>query len=165
MVARVATRELPALPDAPTLHFEGVPPRRRDRQRWGRRRWAVLAAGLVLASVGGWTVWARARGDAMPPRDTVARVAPAETVVALPAPRPIATGRLRVLTSPGDAAILIDGRQRGVGSVLDLPVPAGRRRLEVRARGYIPFDTILTIAADSTVSLGRITLREPKAAP
>jgi hypothetical protein len=44
-------------------------------------------------------------------------------------------------------------------------VAAGRRRLEVRARGYIPFDTILTIAADSTVSLGRITLREPKAAP
>jgi predicted Ser/Thr protein kinase len=166
MVARVATRELPALPDAPTLHFEGVPRRRRDRERWGRRRWAALAAGLALASIGGWSVWARARGDAMPPRDPVAGVAPAETVVAPPAAaRPIATGRLRVLTSPGDAAILIDGRQRGLGSVLDLPVAAGRRRLEVRARGYVPFDTILTIAPGRTVSLGRITLREPKAAP
>jgi hypothetical protein len=164
MVARVATRELPALPDAPTLHFE-VAPRRRTGERWGRRRWAALAAGLALASVGGWTVWPRARGEAMPPRDSVAQVAPGVTVVAPPAPRPIATGRLRVLTSPGDAAILIDGRQRGLGSVLDLPVAAGRRRLEVRARGYVPFDTILTIAADSTVSLGRITLREPKAAP
>ena len=164
MVARVATRELPALPDAPTLHFE-VAPQRRTGERWGRRRWAALAAGLALASVGAWTVWPRARGDAMPPRDSVAQVAPAVTVVAPTAPRPIATGRLRVLTSPGDAAILIDGRQRGLGSVLDLPVAAGRRRLEVRARGYVPFDTILTIAADSTVSLGRITLREPKAAP
>jgi len=174
MVARVATRSMPPLPDAPTLGVDGIAPRRGERSRWSRRRWAALVAGLALAGVAAWTALGPARGGAVPSVDTAARIAPAETVAAQPAasrppappaPRPVATGKLRVLTSPADAAILIDGRQRGVGGVLDLPVQAGRRRLEVRARGYVSFDTILTIASDSTVSLGRITLREPRTAP
>jgi hypothetical protein len=46
-----------------------------------------------------------------------------------------------------------------------LPLAAGSRRLQIRARGYIPFDTTITITADSTISLGRITLRVPEQRP
>jgi hypothetical protein len=46
--------------------------------------------------------------------------------------------------------------------VLDLPVRAGDRRLEVRAPGYVPFDTVISVVVDSTLSLGRITLRESR---
>ncbi len=64
-----------------------------------------------------------------------------------------------MLTSPPDAEILIDGRRIGVGSVVDRAVPAGARRLSVRAAGYQTFDTLIVVPADSTVSLGRIALR------
>jgi hypothetical protein len=69
------------------------------------------------------------------------------------------------LTTPSDAQILIDGRVRGTGAVLDLPVAAGSRRLQIRARGYITFDTTITVSADSTMSLGRIALRVPEQRP
>jgi len=169
-VARVLTRSLPALPDAPTLGFERVARRSWARRAWGRRRWAAGAAVLAIVAVASWT----ARSDAPPVVDSTAPtapVAPAETAVAKPPPRAplptarMATGKLRVLTSPSHAEILIDARVRGAGGVLDLPVNAGRRRLVVRARGYVSFDTTLTVVADSTLSLGRITLREATAAP
>ncbi|MDP3909189.1 MAG: protein kinase [Gemmatimonadales bacterium] len=178
-MARVATRELPKLPDAPTLRFDAMP-RPRNTRRRGGRRWAAVAAGLAVIAVGSWA--------AFTPRPVVS--AASDSAVALsdsaaPSPPPPAapaatqraqfagasraastpTGKLRLLTAPGDAAIYIDGQRRGVGAVLDLPVAAGRRRLEVRALGYHPFDTVLTIIADSTVSLGRITLREQPAGP
>jgi len=72
---------------------------------------------------------------------------------------------LRLLTTPSDAEILVDGRARGTGAVLDLPLAVGSRRLQIRARGYITFDTTITISADSTISLGRITLRVPEQRP
>ena len=67
-------------------------------------------------------------------------------------------GKLRLLTSPPDAEILIDGRRIGVGSVVDRVLPAGARRLRIQAAGYQTFDTLVVIPADSTVILGRITL-------
>src|SRR5205823_5894962 len=65
------------------------------------------------------------------------------------------TGRLRLLTTPPDAEIVIDGRRVGVGSVFDLEISPGARHLEVRARGYEPFDTTVVIGAGGTLSLGR----------
>src|SRR6266566_4222402 len=76
-----------------------------------------------------------------------------------PALGPAGFGRLRLLTTPPDAEILIDGRPVGVGSVFDLRLPVGARQLSVRARGYRTLDTTLVALADSVLSLGRITLR------
>ena len=179
-VARVSTRELPALPDAPTLHLDATVPQNQTRRR-GRRRWAAVAAGLAIVGIGGWAAWGigaapdgagssppvelqiaaadtTAALDSMRSRQAAPPPAAALTVAARPAP----SGKLRLLTSPGQAEIVIDGKRRGVGGVLDLPVRAGARRLEVRALGYVPFDTVITIVADSTLSLGRITLRESR---
>jgi hypothetical protein len=64
-----------------------------------------------------------------------------------------------MLTSPPDAQILIDGRAVGIGSVFDLDVAAGSRRLEVRATGYGTFDTTIVVPAGGILSLGRIALR------
>jgi hypothetical protein len=64
-----------------------------------------------------------------------------------------------MLTSPPDAEISVDSRQVGVGSVFDLAVAAGARRLRVRAPGYETFDTTIVIPAGGTVSLGRVALR------
>jgi len=67
---------------------------------------------------------------------------------------------LRLLTTPADAEILIDGRRVGIGSVFDdVPISPGLRRLEVRARGYETFDTTVVIEAGGTLSLKRVTLR------
>ena len=163
-VARVGTRELPALPDAPTLPFGISTPHEIGR---GRRRWAAVAAGLALVGLGGWAVWgigaAREGAGAEAPPAALSVAPPPVARVAV-AVRPAApSGKLRLLTSPGQAEIIIDGRRRGLGGVLDLAVRAGDRRLEVRALGYVPFDTVISVVADSTLSLGRITLRESRA--
>ena len=186
-VTRVATRELPKLPDAPTLRFHAMPLPQNTRRRPGRR-WAAVAGGVAVIAVGSWAALVPrpvvpaasdstlASSDSavsslppspLPPPPPAPPSAPAATQRAqrAGATRAALTGKLRLLTAPGDAEIVIDGQRRAVGGVLDLPVTAGRRRLEVRARGYHPFDTVLTIIADSTVSLGRITLREQPAAP
>jgi len=63
-----------------------------------------------------------------------------------------------MLTRPTDAEIFIDGRRVGAGAVVDLPLTAGERRLEVRAPGYRSFDTTLVVTVGSTLTLGRITL-------
>jgi len=80
-------------------------------------------------------------------------------VVRRAAPPP-PTGRLRLLTTPPDAEIVIDGRRVGIGSVFDdVPISPGARHLEVRARGYETFDTTVVIEAGVTLSLKRVTLR------
>ena len=68
------------------------------------------------------------------------------------------TGKLRLLTVPPDAEILVDGRRVGVGSVFDLKLAPGERRLEIRAPGYQAFDTTITVTVGQTLSLGRIAL-------
>ena len=166
-IGAVTTRSLPALPNTPTLQFDvGARGGRFSRWRWGA--WAAASAVGVLA-LAGWVFLRPALGGgvvrsdsvASPPRDSV----PAAPASAPARPRPPVTGRLRLLTTPSDAEILIDGRARGTGAVLDLPVATGGRRLQIRARGYVTFDTTITIAADSTISLGRITLRVAEQGP
>ena len=68
-------------------------------------------------------------------------------------------GKLRLLTVPADAVILIDGRRVGVGSVFDVKVPPGPRRLQIRATGYQTFDTTIVVKVGEPLSLGRIALR------
>jgi len=165
-IAAVTTRSLPALPDTPTVPFVSAAPR---SIFWKQRAWVGAASAVVVLGLAGWVVFRPATSDG---RDSlgggVVREDSVLPQVAAPAParpRPPVTGLLRLLTAPSDAEILIDGRARGTGAVLDLPLAAGSRRLQIRARGYITFDTTITISADSTVSLGRIALRVSEQKP
>jgi len=172
-VAAVTTRSLPALPDTPTLQFDAARrPRARRSTAWKQRAWAGTASAVVVLGLAGWVVFrpetsagnaslgGGSREDSVRARGSAAVPAPAPA-----RPRPPVTGLLRLLTSPSDAEILIDGRARGTGAVLDLPLTTGSRHLQIRARGYITFDTTITMSADSTISLGRITLRVPEQRP
>src|SRR2546425_12169138 len=93
------------------------------------------------------------------PRPTASPIdtPPSATPPTPPAASP--TGKLRSLTSPPDAEILIDDRRLGVGSVFDQEVAAGPRRLRVRAPGYQTFDTSIVVPRGETLRLGRIALR------
>jgi serine/threonine protein kinase len=144
-VDKIATRPAPPLPDSPTQAMR-VPTR--PRRPWLRARWVALTAVPVAAAGVLW--WAgRPKGTE----------APVSVPAVLPARAPLATGKLRMLTSPPDAQILIDGRAVGVGSVFDFDVAAGPRQLVVRAAGYRTFDSTVVVPAGGTLSLGRITLR------
>ena len=157
-VAAVTTRSLPALPDSPTLQFD-TGRRPRALRSWSGRTWVGVASAAVVLALAGWVVFRPAPSEG---RDSDSVRPPVPATVPVPAltrQRPVVTGLLRLLTTPSDAEILIDGRVRGTGAVLDLPLAAGSRRLQIRARGYITFDTTITISADSTMSLGRIALR------
>jgi len=67
---------------------------------------------------------------------------------------------VRLRTEPADAVIYIDDRQVGVGTVFDLEVPSGRRRLRIKAAGSATFDTTFQVVAGNTTRLGLITLRD-----
>ena len=167
---RITTGSLPALPDMPTLSVEIVPRPRRVARRtiaYATAATVLLAAGVWLVGRNLWTasaavVTAAAPRDSAPPSLTLPPPPPAP-VAAVPMARPVsvAMGKLRVLTIPPIAEILVDGRRVGVGSVVDLRVPAGRRRLRVQAAGYEPWDTTIVVQAGVTHSLGRVTLRIP----
>ena len=170
-VPKIATRGLPPLADMPTLAMQGhaaapSPPRRLTSTV---RVAGIAAAGLVaLGAV--WlfgrpspvtTAAGGARSDSASGRS--ASVPPSRPAVptGASAPRRAASpsGRLRLLTTPPDAEIVIDGRRVGIGSVFDLEISPGPRHLEVRARGYETFDTTVVIEVGATLSLGRVTLR------
>lgn len=78
---------------------------------------------------------------------------------------PLRTGLVRLRVFPVDADISFDGREVGRGVVLDEAIPAGKRRLRVRASGYVDFDTTVTIAAGETTQLSRIDLRPREVKP
>jgi serine/threonine protein kinase len=82
---------------------------------------------------------------------TEGEAAPAE-------PGVVRMGLVRVRAYPVDADISFDGRDLGRGVVLDAEVPAGPRRLRVRAAGYVDFDSTVTIVAGETTQLPRIDL-------
>ena len=156
-VAPVSTRDLATLPDAGTVVLA-------IRARARRRAVGVIAVALVV--VLGATGLALSRRNVAPPapRDSAAGVAPVASADSTPAPlRPpslrVASGRLRILTTPPDAEILIDGQRAGVGSVIDRAVPIGRRRIQARAAGYVSYDTIVDVGAGTLVNLRRVTLR------
>jgi predicted Ser/Thr protein kinase len=162
---RISTGAFPALPDMPTL---ALPPATPRRARLGRRTIGAAAA-ISLLALAGWLVnrTASARdGVALStgaPLDTASASPPASPRPSLTPVRPVAvaTGKLRVLTNPPSAEILVDGRRVGVGSVVDLRVPAGARHLRVQATGYQSWDTTIVVQSGVTHTLGRVTLRVP----
>jgi hypothetical protein len=72
---------------------------------------------------------------------------------------------IRARAYPVDAEITVDGQSLGRGVVLDSPIPAGRRRVRVRAPGYADFDTTIVIVAGQTTQLPRVTLQPTEALP
>jgi serine/threonine protein kinase len=88
---------------------------------------------------------------------------PSDSAAAKPAP--VRTGLVRLRVFPVDADISFDGKDVGRGVVLDEAIPAGRRRLRVRAAGYVDFDSVVTIAADGTTQLPRIQLHAREVTP
>jgi serine/threonine protein kinase len=97
-------------------------------------------------------------------RRTEPRPQPAVRPQAEPAPAPTGTGFLRLLTQPSNALIYLDGRKIGEGTVFDLEIPAGRRRLRITAPGYVTYDTTITVEAGVTVKVGTRSLR-PEGGP
>ena len=165
-IGPVAARPMPPLGEAPTSPIPVLGGHAKRRGARGRTARIATAATLLL----GLAWWVSRPHPAAQLAANVARPADStphggtsgESSVRAPLVRPAApavTGRLRLLTSPPDAEILIDGRRIGVGSVVDRAVAAGARRLRVQAAGYQTYDTVVVVPADSTVSLGRITLR------
>jgi serine/threonine protein kinase len=109
------------------------------------------------------------RVTARPPKTPSRRRAeprpqPAVTRQAEPAPAPAGSGYLRVLTQPPTAQIFVDGRKIGDGTVFDVEIAAGRRRLRITAPGYVTFDTMITVEAGVIVKLATRTLR-PEGGP
>jgi serine/threonine protein kinase len=164
-VPKLSTRSLPVLAAASTVPFAAAMP---DKPWWRSPRWlAGAAAAMVLAF--GLTVRAARTGEGrrvvvpLPeaPPVRVGPERPAARMVARPSQpsASIAMGKLRLLTVPADAVILIDGRRVGVGSVFDFKVPPGPRRLQIRATGYQTFDTTIVVKVGEPLSLGRIALR------
>jgi hypothetical protein len=164
-VPKLDMRPLPVLAAAPTLPFAYA----QAGRGWWRWPWWIAGAAAATALTLGLVVrGARTgenRGTAVSQRETVTvkarpEPAPARAVTAQPQPAaPAATGKLRLLTVPPDAEILIDGQRVGVGSVFDLKLGLGPRRLEIRATGYQTFDTTIVVRIGETLSLGRIALR------
>ncbi len=156
---RISTGALPALPDMPTL---AVPPgAARPPRRLGR--WVGYAAAVSFLAAGAWLVMRPARPLAGVAVTTTPRpdTQPAAPPAAPTRPASAPTGKLRILTNPPSAEILLDGQRIGVGSAVDLRVPIGPRRLRVRATGYESWDTTIVVQAGMTHTLGRVTLRVP----
>src|SRR5437763_1494034 len=162
LVEKIAIRGLPALPTGPTMamNLPAPPP-----PRWPSGRRARLAAVGAVASLALGAAWwiSRAGGAPAPapiPGSTAAPPPAAPPSATAPSPRTAGpTGKLRMLTSPPDAEILIDDRRLGIGSVFDQEVAAGARPLRVRAPGCPTFDTSLVVPRGETLRLGRIALR------
>ncbi len=165
-VPKIATRALPPLADMPTLAMDARPPGpppTRPRPRISAGRLAGLAGGGLVAL---GTIWLLGRPSRLPAPAVSASVdsaagRPAPAAPSRPAVRHAGppTGRLRLLTTPPNAEIVVDGRKVGTGSLFDWEISPGPRHLEVRARGYETFDTTVVIEPGATMSLGRVTLR------
>ena len=164
-------------------------------RRWNRRRMAVLVSVLAAVMIGAtaWgTRVSHAEAEKEQRADSATRVAlaarrsSARGLVAKlargPAQRttasrsggpgadsssaaPVRTGLVRLRVYPVDASISFDGREVGRGVVLDEPIPAGKRRLRVRASGYVDVDTTVTIIAGETIQLPRIGLLSRMVSP
>src|SRR5438876_11237030 len=151
-VPKLTTRSLPTAPTLP-LGAPAMRPRRWRSPAWiGGGLAAAIALTLGLAVRAGRTGQGAGQEGRQPVMTTRPLRATAPPATAAP------TGKLRLLTVPPDAEILVDGRRVGVGSVFDLKRAPGERRLEIRAPGYQAFDTTITVTVGQTLSLGRIAL-------
>jgi Protein kinase domain/PEGA domain len=166
----VQTGELPPLPDA----RESSAAASAGKGKGGRPRalTTLAIAALVLVS-GAWlglqAVWSRQPDPPAAPPIVRADSAAAETPGVPPAPAvvqnmarrlPRPPGRVRLRTEPADAVIYIDDRQVGIGTAFDVDVPAGTRRLRIKAPGSATFDTTFHVSSGNTIRLGLITLRD-----
>jgi serine/threonine protein kinase len=168
-VPKLSTRSLPMLAAAPTLPFASAA----SKRWWRSPGWIAGAAAVMLVALGLAVRGART-GEGGRAVVTPPATAPVKARPERPAPRavtrppqpsaPAATGKLRLLTVPPDAEILIDGRRVGVGSVFDLKLALGSRRLQIRATGYQTFDTTIVVRVGETLSLGRVALRSREGA-
>lgn len=171
----VETGELPPLPDARDSRAASS-----GAHWWMSVRPRVIGAlgiGAVVLLSGAWfALQARRSGSPAPLPSAAAtpagRVEP-PSVAVVPSPplsrpasnraRPTASGppgRVRLRTEPPDAVIYIDDRQVGIGTVFDVDVPSGTRRLRIKAAGSATFDTTFQVVAGNTTRLGLITLRD-----
>jgi hypothetical protein len=168
-ITRVVTRELPALPEQPTLLTAAAAPRPRPGRTPSRVRVAAAALGLMLGG-GALMLWLnRAEREVavsresrvLPPPASAQSSPPPAQAGTLVAPRPLPAARpgsIRILTQPADAAIYVDGRRAGVGSLYDYQVESGSRRIDVRAPGYQSFDSVLVVRSGERYNLRLVAL-------
>jgi hypothetical protein len=117
---------------------------------------SVVALVLIGAGVGAWLQWggSDAGSDASPVADVAAdsaqmeaSVPPADTAPPLPPPV-----RLSLAVEPAAATVTVDDSLTAVpdsGLVLN----AGPHTVHAEAAGYLPFDTLVELAADVSLSL------------
>ena len=165
----VETGQLPPLPDARDSRAAAAVALR-PRLRRSRVQVALGLGAAVLIS-GAWFARQATRAEtpapvasaAAPPAPATPSPAPARPRPATNPPRTVPSGppgRVRLRTVPADAVIYIDDRQVGVGTVFDVEIPSGTRRLRIKAPGSATFDTTFHVIAGNTTRLGLITLRD-----
>lgn len=161
----VQTGVLPPLPDA----RESTATAARSGTWFHPRALLAIAISTVVLISGAWLGLRTARPGppALPSPAAVIPSPPngadtarlAQPAARTPPAQPPSMGRVRLRAEPPDAVIFIDGQQVGIGTVFDIKVPAGVRRLRIRAPGSITFDTTFQVTAGNTTRLGLIALR------
>src|SRR3989442_15748962 len=165
----VETGQLPPLPDARDSNVAAGVAARPALPR--PRVLAPLGLGAAVLLTGAWFAVQATRAEkpapvasaAAPPAPAPPSPAPVRPRPATNPPRTVPSGppgRVRMRTDPTDAVIYIDDRQVGVGTVFDVEVPSGTRRLRIKASGSATFDTTFHVVAGNTTRLGLITLRD-----
>lgn len=179
----VQTGALPPLPDArrpvgPAILDQNGPPPSPARRGVRVPLLTVGLAASLLITAGWWGVRSYPRSASVQPDTARAETAaapraasgavtagspgtPAAVESAHVAEADLTRGRglVRLRTEPPNAVIYIDGREVGVGTVFDLSVPEGTRRLRINAPGSVPLDTTFRVDAGNTTRLGLIALR------
>ena len=74
---------------------------------------------------------------------------------AVPAAAP---GKLRVRSEPSTAEIFVDDTLLNQGVVMDVLIPAGKRRLRITAAGFEPYEAEIEIMSGETINLSTIRL-------
>ena len=165
----VETSALPPLPDARDSRVAAGVAARPTLQR--PRVLVPIGLGALALISGAWFAVQATRAEkpapvasaAAPPALVPPSPAPVRARPAVNPPRAVPSGppgRVRMRTDPADAVIYIDDRQVGIGTVFDVEVPSGTRRLRIKAPGSATFDTTFHVVAGNTTRLGLITLRD-----
>ncbi len=63
------------------------------------------------------------------------------------------TGTVRIVSSPGQAAVVLDGKWKGRTPILLLGLKPGKHQLKIRKKGYREESRILRLAPDARLSL------------
>ena len=116
--------------------------------RWLRVVSLIGAAGVGVAAT--WAVMSFARVGERPRAG--AAQAPPDSV-------PAAPGHLWVNSRPTWGVLYIDGDSVRPTPVMNLTIPAGRHRLRIQQRGYVPVDTTVNVQAGQELRLTGFVLR------